>query len=119
MLDSGDNQLNREAVMGSSQATVDFILEQIQAAGVVSARKMFGEYGLYCDGKFMAVVCDDRLYIKPTDAGRAFIGDVDEAPPYQGAKNYFHISGEKWDNSEWLSELIKVTTRELPLPKKK
>lgn len=104
--------------MASSKSTIDFILEQIQAAGIVSARKMFGEYGLFCSGKFVAVVCDDRLYIKPTDAGRAFIGDVEEAPPYQGAKNYFHISGEKWDDAEWLSDLVRVTVKELPERKK-
>lgn len=105
--------------MSSSQATIDFILEQIQGAGVVSARKMFGEYGLYCDGKFIALVCDDRLYVKPTEAARAFIGDVDEAPPYPKAKNYFLISSEKWDNSDWMSELIKISTQELPEPKPK
>jgi DNA transformation protein len=37
--------------MSSQQSTVDFILDQISAAGDVSAKKMFGEYGLYCNGK--------------------------------------------------------------------
>lgn len=60
--------------MASQQSTVDFILEQIAAAGSVSAKKMFGEYGIYCDGKMVALVCDDQLFIKPTLAGKAFIG---------------------------------------------
>jgi TfoX/Sxy family transcriptional regulator of competence genes len=74
---------------------------------------------VYCDGKFVAAVCDDRLYVKPTESGRSYIGDVDEAPPYPGAKMYFHISGEKWEDADWLSGLIRVTTAELPIPKKK
>lgn len=105
--------------MGSKQSTVDFIVEQIAAAGTVSARKMFGEYGLYCDGKYVASVCDDQLFVKPTPGGRAWIGEVEEAPPYPGAKPCFLISGEKWDDAEWLSGLIKVTARELPVGKKK
>lgn len=94
-------------------------MEQIAAAGTVSARKMFGEYGLYCDGKYVASVCDDQLFVKPTPGGRAWIGEVEEAPPYPGAKPCFLISGEKWDDAEWLSGLIKVTARELPVGKKK
>jgi TfoX/Sxy family transcriptional regulator of competence genes len=105
--------------MGSKQSTVDFILEQIAAAGIVSARKMFGEYGLYCDGKYVASVCDDQLFVKPTPGGRAWIVEVEEALPYPGAKPCFLISGERWDDAEWLSELIKVTARELPVGKKK
>jgi TfoX/Sxy family transcriptional regulator of competence genes len=57
--------------MASKQGTVDFILEQIAAAGTVSAKKMFGEYALYCDGKMVALVCDDQLFVKITEAGKA------------------------------------------------
>jgi len=68
--------------MASQQRTTDYIVEQIATAGSVSARKMFGEYGIYCDGKLVALVCDDQLFVKPTKAGRAHIGKVREAPPY-------------------------------------
>jgi len=105
--------------MSSNQSTVDFIVEQMAGAGAVSAKKMFGEYGVFCAGKMVAVICDDQLFVKPTSAGRAFLGTVQETPPFQGAKPYFLISGEQWDNSEWLSELIQLTSAELPLPKKK
>ncbi|GJD51723.1 hypothetical protein OPKNFCMD_4478 [Methylobacterium crusticola] len=55
--------------MASQQSTVDFILEQAGAAGALSARRMFGEYALYCDGKTVALVCDDQLFLKLTEAG--------------------------------------------------
>jgi len=105
--------------MSSKQTTVDFILEQIEQAGIVSARKMFGEYAIYCEGKVVALVCDDQLFVKPTKAGKKFIPNYTEEPPYHGAKPYLLISGEIWDESEWLTELIKMTASELPLPKKK
>lgn len=105
--------------MASQQSTVDFILEQIAGAGIISAKKMFGEYGIYCDGKIVALVCDDQLFVKPTVAGRKFVGACVEKPPYVGAKPYLFVSGEQWDDSEWLAKLIKISAAELPLPKKK
>jgi TfoX/Sxy family transcriptional regulator of competence genes len=105
--------------MSSKQETVDFILKHMAVAGSVSARKMFGEYGIYCDGKMVATVCDDQLFVKPSAAGRAFIGEAVEAAPYPGAKPSFLISPEEYKDLQWLSELIHITAQELPLPKKK
>jgi TfoX/Sxy family transcriptional regulator of competence genes len=105
--------------MASTKDTVDFIVEQMADAGNVSAKKMFGEYGVFCAGKMVAIIADDQLFIKPTVSGRNFLKNVEEMPPYPGAKAYFFISGEQWDDREWLSELVRLTSEELPLPKKK
>ncbi len=105
--------------MASDKSIVEFILEQIAPAGKVRAKMMFGEYAIYCNEKVVALVCDDQLFIKPTNAGKAFIGEISQAPPYPGAKPYFLISGDHFDNSEWLSHLIKISAAELPIPKKK
>ena len=105
--------------MASSQKTADYIRQQIQSAGAVSAKKMFGEYTIYCDGKVAALVADDQLFVKPTAAGKQFLGTVEEKPPYPGAKPCYFISGESWDDHDWLTQLIKLTAKELPLPKKK
>lgn len=105
--------------MSSSQKTVDYIAEQMAGAGRITSRKMFGEYALYCDTKVVAFVCDDQLFVKPTEAGKAFLKEPTLAPAYPGSKDYFFIDGEYWDDADWLGELIKVSARELPLPKKK
>lgn len=104
--------------MASDLRFVEFILDQIENAGIITYKKMFGEYGIYSDGKIFALICDNQLFIKPTEAGRAFIGDVTEAPPYPGAKLYFLIEGE-FEDREWLSDLIRITVKELPEPKPK
>jgi len=104
--------------MASDQKFVDFVLDQTQSAGEITAKKMFGEYGVYVDGKIVGLICDNRLFIKPTHAGREFIGKVVEQPPYEGAKPSFLIE-EKLDDAEWLSTLIKLTAAELPEPKPK
>jgi len=102
--------------MSSSQSTVDFIVSQILGAGDVSYKKMFGEYGIYCNGKMVASVCDDKLFVKLTMRGRVYIGDVVEESPYPGAKPNFLISNEKIKNGQWLGELIRITAEELPVP---
>ncbi len=105
--------------MSSKQSTVDFLIEQMAAAGNVTQRKMFGEYAIYCSGKVVALICDDQLFVKPTEAGHKFIQKVIEKPAYPGSKMYFWISDEHWDDDEWLSKLIGCTAAELPLPKLK
>lgn len=104
--------------MGSSLNFVEFVADQMDGAGDIKYKKMFGEYGLWCNGKFIALVCDDNFFVKPTGAGRKFIKDPVEAPPYPGAKNYFLIE-EQIENRDWVSMLIKITAAELPEPKQK
>jgi len=49
--------------MSPKQSLADFIIEQIENAGTVSARKMFGEYGIFCNGKMVALICDDQFLL--------------------------------------------------------
>ena len=104
--------------MASDKNQLDFVLDQIRDAGVVTAKRMFGEFGIYCDGKIVALFCDNQLFVKPTDRGRAYIRRPIEAPPYPGAKPYFLIEGQIEDRG-WISELITLTAREQSLPKKR
>lgn len=106
--------------MASDLSFVEFIADQMSGAGSIEYRKMFGEYALYCDGKVIALICDDRLFIKPTDAGKEFIGDVVKAPAYPGARPSFLIE-DKFEDREWISGLARITADGLPesKPKKK
>jgi len=104
--------------MASDKEFVDFVLDQIENAGEITAKKMFGEYGVFSNGKIFALICDNKLFIKPTESGRAFIQNVVEAPPYEGAKPSFLIE-DKIEDRDWLSELIRISLKELPEPKPK
>jgi len=104
--------------MASDKTFVEFVLDQIENAGNITAKSMFGEYGIYSDGKLFALVCDNKLFIKPTEAGRSFIKEVREASPYPGAKASFLIE-ENLEDRDWLSELVRITVKELPEPKAK
>ena len=102
--------------MASDLNFVEFVVDQIENAGVITYRKMFGEYALYCNGKVIALICDNQLFVKPTKAGKSFIGNIVEAPPYPGAKPSFLIE-EQIEDREWMSNLIILTEKELPMPK--
>jgi len=104
--------------MSSDLSFVEYVVDQIENAGRITFRKMFGEYAVYCNGKVTALICDNQLFVKPTEGGRAFIGDVVEAPPYPGAKPSFLIE-DKIEDREWISQLIRITENELPEPKPK
>ena len=104
--------------MASDLEFVDYVCDQIASAGRITQRKMFGEFTIYCDGKVVALVCENQFFIKPTPAGQALIDDVVEAPPYPGAKPYYLI-GDALDDREWVSKLVRVTAQALPLPKPK
>jgi len=104
--------------MASDKEYVDFVLDQMENVGEITFKKMFGEYGIYSNGKIFALVCDNKLFIKPTEGGRAYIKEVTEAPPYPGAKMSFLIE-DKLEDRAWLSELVRITVNELPEPNPK
>ena len=104
--------------MSSDENFVKFVVDQIENAGAINYKKMFGEYAIYSDGKIVALVCDNQLFVKQTDSGRSFIGNVVEGSPYPGAKLSFLIE-DKFEDKEWFSNLIRITAKELPTPKPK
>ncbi len=86
----------------------------------ITCRKMFGEYGLHCYGKFFALVCGNVLYVKPTPAGEALLaakGELALAPPYEGASRYFQI--DNLEDAAFLAALTEATCNALPEPKPK
>lgn len=103
--------------MATRQDIADYIVSQLSKAGVVRSGKMFGEYALYCDDKVVGLICDNQLFIKPTAAGRAYLDEVEEGLPYPGAKPWFLITEDNWDDADWLGGLIRATAAEVPPPK--
>ena len=104
--------------MPTDKETVAFILDQL-APLPVRARAMFGEYGLYCDEKIVALICDDTLFIKPTAIAHQFFTAADLAPPYPRAKNYYAVTADRLEERDWLQEVITRSAELLPPPTKK
>ena len=104
--------------MASDIKTVAFIADQSGLGSRLAYRRMFGEFALYLNKKVVAFVCDNKLYLKPTDAGRELLGCPTEAPAYPGSKNYFLLEQEL-DDPVLLRRAFEVTESVLPLPKPK
>lgn len=83
----------------------------------VRARKMFGEYALYCNEKVVALVCRDELVVKATAGGEALAPDLEYMSAYPGAKPGLHVPRDRWDDSTWLATLIRTTADALPAKK--
>lgn len=105
--------------MATSQATVDFLLDQLHGIADVSTRKMFGEYCLYLAGKPVAFICDDHLFVKPTDAARRLFPEVTLGLPYPKAKPHLLLTPDLWEDREWLARVLLTTASALPAPKPK
>lgn len=102
--------------MSNDPDFINYVCDQIGDHCDVTYRHMFGGTTLYSRGKVVALICDNQLFVKPTAAGRDYIGNVTEAPAYAGSKNFFLIEDEI-DDADWLTALIEVTEKELPKPK--
>lgn len=50
---------------------INHLLDLLEPLGPVSARRMFGGYGIYLDRLMFALVADDTLYLKVDDTSRA------------------------------------------------
>ena len=103
--------------MASNSDFVQYIAVQCAGAGEIVTKKMFGDYGIYCNGKIFGLICDDRFYLKPTEAVRPLLRTLELRPPYEGAKDYFYIADV--DDHDYLSQLVSETYKALPEPKPK
>ncbi|PIE08491.1 MAG: competence protein TfoX [Rhodobacterales bacterium] len=100
--------------MASHKETVEYICEQLGGAGEISSRKMFGEYGLYCDGTFIGVICDNTLFLKVTEPARQAEPQIALAPAYEGAKPSFQIPAEMLEDAPRLAAFARTVHDSLP-----
>ncbi len=77
--------------MATRKETVEFILQKLRDTKRFSARAMFGEYALYADGKVVALICDDRLYVKILPASAELERQCEKGEPYPGAKPHYVV----------------------------
>lgn len=106
--------------MSTKLSTIEYIEDQLTDVPEIRSQKMFGEYALYCGDKVVALICDEKMFVKITDAGKEFVGErYEEGIAYPGAKPSMYIDDDLIENHEWLCELIRITEKNLPVPKPK
>lgn len=106
--------------MASTKEYLDFVLEQLAVAEEIAVRPMMGEYVLYCEGKVVGGVYDDRLLLKPTPGALRLLEEAGLAAetelPYEGAKELLLADV---DRRELLCRMVETIAAELPAPKRK
>lgn len=103
--------------MSCTHDFVQYIVDQSSGAGEITVRKMMGDYCIYCNGVVVGLICDNNLYIKPTEAVRALLREVVLRTPYDGAKEHLVITDV--DDRDYLAEIVKTTAANLPAQKNK
>ena len=103
--------------MATRKEYIDFVMEQLSEAEDVSSRPMMGEYVLYCRGRVIGGVYDDRLLVKPTKSAQALMPNAPRELPYEGAKEMLLV--ENIEDRAFLKTLAESMADELPLPKRK
>ena len=103
--------------MGSTKEYLDFILEQLSETEGVTCRAMMGEYILYCQGRVVGGVYDDRFLVKPTPSALERMPQAPRELPYEGGKEMLLV--EDVEDKAFLRDLLEAMVPELPAPKKK
>ena len=103
--------------MASSKEYLDYVLEQLSGVDGISYRAMMGEYIIYCRGRVIGGIYDDRFLIKPTESAKKLMPDAAYELPYEAAKEM--LSVDCIDSREQLTVLVNAVTDELPSPKPK
>ena len=103
--------------MASDKEYLDYILEQLSETEGITCRTMMGEYIIYCRGKVIGGIYDNRFLVKPVKSAAALMPEAEKELPYEGAKEMLLV--ENIENKDFLRELIEAIYNELPEPKKK
>jgi TfoX/Sxy family transcriptional regulator of competence genes len=107
--------------MATQKETIEFIIEKLGGYERFSSRAMFGEYALYADGKTVALVCDNLLYVKILPASIDLENLCEKDTPYEGAKPHYVIEEEQFSTMDNLPDILFAIAKSLPAkkPKKK
>lgn len=103
--------------MATRKETAAFILDAVGHTDRFSTKAMFGEFALYADGKPVAFICDDRLFVKIMPESAALEGRCELAPAYPGSKDYYLVPEELIAGDSKLPALLLRMAEALPLPK--
>ena len=103
--------------MATQSSTLAYFVDQLNATalGAVTAKKMFGEYGIYLDGLMFALACDDRLFLKTKTMSDELVSTYfgNRTPAYPGATGTSELAADVLEDREKLILLFKATLASL------
>ena len=103
--------------MPSTKEYLEYVLEQLSETEEITYRTMMGEFILYCKGKVVGGIYDNRLLIKPTDSAKKLLPNGVYKLPYEGAKEMLLV--DLIEDKQRLKELFEAVADDLPATKRK
>ena len=107
----------------------DYILDQLDPIGAVSAKRMFGGGGIFLHGSMFALIADDVVYFKVDDGNAALYDETDASPftymrkEQQLALSYREVPADVIDDADelcrWAERAWEAAQRSKPSAKKK
>lgn len=104
--------------MATQKETVEFLLAKLREPERFAARAMFGEYALYADGKVVALICDDLLYVKILPASQELETLCEKGEPYPGARPHYLVEETQLSTLPALSQILCAIAGSQPVKKK-
>ena len=104
--------------MAKSDGFKDFVLDRLADLSGVTARSMFGGYGLYQAGTFFGIIHKDRLYFKvsPTTLPANRVQGMKPFRPNgkQTLKTYYEVPVDVIEDAEQLAAWAQMACRSAP-----
>lgn len=105
--------------MSTQKETTEFILDKMGDSSRFRSRAMFGEYALYADGKVVALICDDQLYVKVLPASKDLEKVCEKDTPYPGARPHYLVEEGQLSSLAELPRILLDIAASLPTKKKR
>jgi TfoX/Sxy family transcriptional regulator of competence genes len=102
--------------MASDLDYVQYVIDQIKTSGIITYKKMFGEYLIYLNNRPVVMICDNTAFVKMLDCIKPLMKNEKIGFPYEGAKEHYIVNV---DNSEHLGKIVMALEKNIPIPKKK
>jgi TfoX/Sxy family transcriptional regulator of competence genes len=91
-----------------------YVCDQISDAGMITYKKMFGEYMVYINAKPVLLICDNTVYVKMLPIIEKEMNDAEIGIPYKGAKPHYILD---IDNRTFSLKIVKLLEEVTPIPK--
>jgi DNA transformation protein and related proteins len=115
--------------MTKQNSFLSYVLEQLSPHGPITARAMFGGYGVYWDNVMFALIADNQLYFRVDEITSKDYEPYNSEPfVYEGMKKpvtlpYLTLPIDILENSqelpEWIKRAYQTSLRHKKSPSKK
>jgi hypothetical protein len=101
--------------MATSREYALFVENLFRGVDGFSMKRMFGEYGIYLQGRVLGFLCDEQILLQDTPTARKLLPNAERKELFPGSKLFIIFSDE--GNHHLLQSVAQAMWEELPVPK--